>query len=139
MPWPLFAWASNRTPAGVCSSAALRRQYQQTLLAAGVPLYWYEGRAAGAIRPFAAVQMLAVEGIWPGYADHLRFDPDALARRAPPSACEPWACPPESRRPRPHNARGFGAPDGPAFVKDNPMAYNLRESRLSSVGRASDL
>ena len=29
---------------------------------------------------FAAVQMLAVEGIWPGRADHLRFDPDALVR-----------------------------------------------------------
>ena len=61
----------------MCSSAALRRQYQQTLLMAGVPLYWYED-----VPPrhpaFAAVQTLAVEGIWPGCADHLRFEPDVL-------------------------------------------------------------
>ena len=62
----------------MCSSAALRRQYQQTLLAAGVPLYWYEDVPPG--HPaFAAVQMLAVEGIWPGCADHLHFAPDSLA------------------------------------------------------------
>ncbi len=73
-----FCLGQQRTPADVCSSAALRRQYQQTLLAAGVPLYWYEDVPLG--HPaFAAVQMLAVEGIWPGCADHLRFDPDALA------------------------------------------------------------
>ena len=73
-----FCLGQQQTPADVCSSAALRRQYQQTLLAAGVPLYWYEDVPLG--HPaFAAVQMLAVEGIWPGCADHLRFDPDALA------------------------------------------------------------
>ena len=73
-----FCLGQQQTPADVCSSAPLRRQYQQTLLAAGVPLYWYEDVPLG--HPaFAAVQMLAVEGIWPGCADHLRFDPDALA------------------------------------------------------------
>ena len=73
-----FCLGQQRTPSSVCSSAALGRQYQQTLLAAGVPLYWYEDVPLG--HPaFAAVQMLAVEGIWPGCADHLRFDPDALA------------------------------------------------------------
>ena len=73
-----FCLGQQRTPADVCSSAALRRQYQQILLAAGVPLYWYEDVPLG--HPaFAAVQTLAVEGIWPGCADHLRFDPDALA------------------------------------------------------------
>ena len=72
-----FCLGQQRTPADVCSNAALRRQYQQTLLAAGVPLYWYEDVPLG--HPaFAAVQMLAVEGIWPGCDDHLRFEPDAL-------------------------------------------------------------
>ena len=73
-----FCLGQQQTPAGVCSSAALRRQYQQTLLAAGVPLYWYEDVPLG--HPaFAAVQLLAVEGLWPGHADHLRFEPDAWA------------------------------------------------------------
>lgn len=73
-----FCLGQRQTPAAVCRNEVLCRQYQQTLLAAGVPLYWYEDVPLG--HPaFAAVQMLAVAGIWPGRAGHLRFDPEALA------------------------------------------------------------
>ena len=76
----------------MCAAArGLRRQYQQTLLAAGVPLYWYEDVPPG--HPvFAAVQMLAVEGVWPGCADHLRFEPDALADAPADRICGMWVC-----------------------------------------------
>jgi len=73
-----FCLGQRLTPATVCSNLGVRRRYQQTLLAAGVPLYWYEDVPLD--HPaFAAVQMLGVEGLWPGRADHLRFAPDALA------------------------------------------------------------
>lgn len=73
-----FCLGQHQPPKAVCSRPALRRQYQQTLLAAGVPLYWYTDVPLE--HPaFAAVQQLAVAGLWPGQADHLRFAPDALA------------------------------------------------------------
>lgn len=48
-------------------------QYQQQLVQAGMPLYWYEDMPFD--HPgFAASQLLAVTGIWPGATEHLRFD-----------------------------------------------------------------
>lgn len=50
------------------------RRFQRRLAEQGVPLYWYTDVPFD-LSSFAAIQMLAVEGIWPGAEDHLRCDP----------------------------------------------------------------
>lgn len=52
-----------------------RFDLQSRMAQAGMPLYWYEDLPFD--HPaFAASQRLAVTGIWPGAADHLRFEGD---------------------------------------------------------------
>ena len=50
------------------------RDYQRRLAESGVPLYWYSD-VPHDLPGFAAIHLLAVEGIWPGSPDHLRCDP----------------------------------------------------------------
>jgi hypothetical protein len=59
----------------VCGSETRTRNFQRRLLRRGVPLYWYTDvnyRTPG----FAAINLLAVAGYWPGSEEHLRFEPD---------------------------------------------------------------
>jgi hypothetical protein len=58
-------------------------EFQRRLLKQGIPLYWYED-----VPPehpsFAAAQLLALTGIWPGHPEHLRFDPhQSICRHRP--------------------------------------------------------
>ncbi|MBC2592930.1 FAD-dependent oxidoreductase [Ruficoccus amylovorans] len=57
--WPLAGWDLHR--------------YQQELVRAGIPLYWYED-ITFEHPAFEAFQMLAVRGVWTGAATHLRAD-----------------------------------------------------------------
>lgn len=70
-----FCLGNNREPVEVLEGGVLLRAFQRVLLGVGIPLYWHVDVAAD--HPsFAAVQMLAVEGIWPGADDGLAFCPD---------------------------------------------------------------
>lgn len=72
-----FCLGQGATPSAVLERDDLRQAYQLALARAGVSLYWYVDVPFG--HPdFEAVQMLAVQGVWPGEGDHLRFDPEAL-------------------------------------------------------------
>jgi len=48
-------------------------RYQQTLVASGVPLYWYEDLPFDHLA-FEAIQMLGVREVWGGAHEHLRFN-----------------------------------------------------------------
>lgn len=64
-------------PGAVLDDADLLRAFQRQLLDTGVPLYWYDDLPQG--HPaFAAGQLLALEGLWPGAEDHLHFEPERL-------------------------------------------------------------
>ncbi|NKB72630.1 MAG: FAD-dependent oxidoreductase [Candidatus Latescibacteria bacterium] len=71
-----YCLQEKKRPAQVYADTGLRRAYQRQLLAAGVPLYWYEDVPLGHAA-FQAVQQLAVDDVWTGAEGHLRFDPDA--------------------------------------------------------------
>ncbi len=73
---------SSREPS---STAGLLRAFQRQLLDAGVPLYWYDD-LPNDHRAFAAGQLLALEGLWPGAEDHLHFEPDRLLSAAEANA-----------------------------------------------------
>lgn len=52
-----------------------RIAFQRRLAERGMPVYWFEDLPFD--HPaFVAAQLLAVSGVWPGTADHLRFDGD---------------------------------------------------------------
>lgn len=58
--------------------------YQRQLVGRGVPVYWYEDVPFD-IPSFQAIQLLAVEGIWPGADEHLRCSPyDSIDRHRRP-------------------------------------------------------
>ncbi len=66
-----FCLEGNCQPQSVVGRRLL--DYQRQLVRSGMPLYWYEDMPFD--HPaFAASQLLAVTGIWPGAEDHLRFD-----------------------------------------------------------------
>ncbi|HEX2998898.1 MAG TPA: FAD-dependent oxidoreductase, partial [Armatimonadota bacterium] len=71
-----FCLAENVTPREVAERDALRRRLQRQLIACGVPVYWYV-YVPLSHPAFAAVQWLAVTGVWPGNPEHLNFEPDA--------------------------------------------------------------
>jgi hypothetical protein len=76
------------------------RAYQRRLVSAGVPIYWYAD-VPHDLPGFAAIQMLAIEDIWPGAPDHLRCDPFeslVLHREAFKRALERWPGPAEVRQ-----------------------------------------
>ena len=73
-----FCLAHQKTPAAVCDNPDLQVAYQRQLLDLGIPLYWYPDVPLE--HPaFAATQLLAQAGIWPGVDDRLNFAPDKLA------------------------------------------------------------
>lgn len=72
----------NRTdPEKILRNRRQLRQLQINLVAAGVPLYWYED-----VLPehpaFEAIQFLAVSGLFAGKEDNLRFRPEDPLTRA---------------------------------------------------------
>ena len=72
-----FCLGRSVKPGAVLDDAGLLRDFQRQLLDVGVPLYWYDDLPQG--HPaFAAGQLLALEGLWPGAEDHLHFEPDQL-------------------------------------------------------------
>jgi len=73
-----FCLGQHRQPGEVLEGDGLLRAFQRSLLQAGVPLYWYID-VPGDHPSHAAVQMLAVEGIWPGSDGGLTFGPDEPA------------------------------------------------------------
>ncbi len=73
-----FCLARQQRPTAVFLHPPLLRDFQRELLQQGIPLYWYEDLPAG--HPaWAAAQLLALTGAWPGDPAHLRFEPDAPA------------------------------------------------------------
>lgn len=69
-----FCVARGVEPRTVCADPALLRAYQDALLAAGVPLYWW-GDLPSEHPAFVPAQRLAMDGLWPGGSD-LLFRPD---------------------------------------------------------------
>jgi hypothetical protein len=56
------------------------QHFQRKLVDRGIPLYWYEDVPFD-LPSFPAVQLLAVEGVWPGCDGHLRCSPhDSIDR-----------------------------------------------------------
>jgi len=76
-----FCIEQQQKPAAVHTRPDLLRAFQRDLLHAGVPLYWYTDMPLSAPSA-AAAHLLAVQGLWPGSADHLHFEP------APPVAAD---------------------------------------------------
>jgi FAD dependent oxidoreductase len=76
-----FCLRNGRTPHQVHGSPALIVRLQLLALDQGIPLYWYDDVPLR--HPaFAATQLLAVSGIWPGAADSLSFRPDEPVTQA---------------------------------------------------------
>jgi len=98
-----FCLGRQQPPAAVYTRPELLHAFQRHLLGQGIPLYWYEDLPM-AHPAFAAVQFLALTGIWPGHPDHLRFAPDTLATPEERQAVcqraglEPDTAPPSSSR-----------------------------------------
>jgi len=73
----VFCLKTGATPRDVHARPALVRALQALLLDQGIPLYWYTDVPLQ--HPaFAAAQLLAVTGVWPGDEDSLEFRPDDL-------------------------------------------------------------
>src|SRR5262249_36528074 len=71
-----FCVAHGVTPRRVEADPSILRQFQRRLAYAGVPLYWYAD--VGQKNPaFAAGEILASRGLWPGRKDNLLFHPGA--------------------------------------------------------------
>jgi hypothetical protein len=69
----LAAWCLKRSLKSPHLQGRELFDFQRHLVAGGTPIYWYEDLSFN--EPFfAAAQLLGVSGVWPGEADHLRFD-----------------------------------------------------------------
>ena len=73
-----FALERGIDPRQVVDEPRLTRQFQERLVAEGIPLYWLVDVPPGD-PGFAAVQLLATWGVWPGAPDDLEFHPDEPA------------------------------------------------------------
>jgi hypothetical protein len=73
-----FALERGINPRQVVDEPLLTRQFQERLVAEGIPLYWLVDVPPGD-PGFAAVQLLATWGVWPGAPDDLEFHPDEAA------------------------------------------------------------
>lgn len=80
-----FALGAGTNPSKVHANRRLLREFQLSLLAQGIPLYWYDDVLSGAAA-FVPAQFLAVTGILPGSADHLHFQPDEPVTRGQAAA-----------------------------------------------------
>jgi len=77
----LAAFCLERKITQPCLTGMPLFAYQQQLVRAGVPVFWYED--IGWDHPaFEAIQLLSVTGIWPASRQHLRFDPHHSVARA---------------------------------------------------------
>ena len=72
-----FALAKGTTPATIFGDPTMLRRYQRTLLARGVPLFWWTDVQFGDAY-FAAVHLLGVAGIMSGPGPAMDFAPDAV-------------------------------------------------------------
>ncbi|HEY9869174.1 MAG TPA: FAD-dependent oxidoreductase, partial [Candidatus Obscuribacterales bacterium] len=86
-----FALTARASPSEVHASRRLLREFQLSLLAEGIPLYWYDDVPPGDAA-FIAAQFLAVTGILPGSADHLHFSPDEPVPRGQAAAALARLC-----------------------------------------------
>ena len=71
----LFAIDKGVTPSGVPSDAALLREYQQRLLARGVPLFWWTDITFGD-SAYAAAHLVGAAGIMSGESSSMDFQPN---------------------------------------------------------------
>jgi hypothetical protein len=99
-----FALEEGIAPRQVVDVPRLTRRFQERLVAEGVPLYWLVDVPPGD-PGFAAVQLLATWGVWPGAPDDLEFHPEtpvdmaALRRElGPAGAMLPAELPPGMSR-----------------------------------------
>ncbi len=71
----LYALDRNVTPANVPNDAGMLREYQQRLLARGVPLFWWTDIAFGD-PAYAAAHLVGVAGIMSGESMSMDFQPN---------------------------------------------------------------
>jgi FAD dependent oxidoreductase len=80
----LAAYCLENRIAQPCLTGKSLFSFQQRLIRAGVPLFWYED--IGFDHPaFEAVQTLSITGLWPVSSQHLRFDAHHSVARSVPT------------------------------------------------------